>query len=168
MQTLICECRVELYDDHSSFSDLEKSLFATTRAALQNAYAPYSNFQVAAAVLLADGSIYQGNNQENAAYPSGLCAERVALFYASAIKPDIPPLGIAITVNYDRHPTFDQVVSPCGGCRQVIAEYEYKFKLPITIYLLGRGEKVAIVRSMNELLPLLFSGDVLKSFSTQS
>ncbi|MCC7223679.1 MAG: cytidine deaminase [Chitinophagales bacterium] len=166
MKTLTCECHVELYDHYNSFSEAERQLFAAAKAALHNAYAPYSNFQVAAAVWLSDGSIYQGNNQENAAYPSGLCAERVALFYASAIKPDIAPRGIAVTVNYEHHPDFDQIVSPCGGCRQVIAEYEHKFKQPICIYLLGSGTKVAVIRTMSELLPLLFSGDVLKSFST--
>lgn len=165
MKKISYECSVELYDNYAKFSEQEKELFAQARAALQNAYAPYSNFQVAAALLLADGSIYQGNNQENAAYPSGLCAERVALFYASAIKPQVPPVGIAVTVNYDKHPSFDQIVSPCGGCRQVIAEYEYKFKQPINIYLLGKGEKVALIRSVSELLPMLFSGDVLKSFA---
>lgn len=167
MKQISYECNVELHDNHNAFDEQIKELFRATRASLQNAYAPYSNFQVAAALLLSDGTIYQGNNQENAAYPSGLCAERVALFYASAIKPHIAPLAIAVTVNYEKHPSFDQIVSPCGGCRQVLAEYEYKFKQPINIYLLGQGEKVVVIRSVSQLLPMLFSGDVLKSFAQQ-
>ncbi len=166
MKIMRLECNVELYDTYSEFTEQEKALFAAAKASLKDAYAPYSNFQVGAAVLLENGEIYKGNNQENAAYPSGLCAERTAMFYAMAIRPTIPPKAIAVTVNYDLHPTFDDIVSPCGGCRQVLAEYEFRFKKPIVVYLLGKQERVFLVRSMAQLMPMLFSGDILKAFKS--
>lgn len=166
MKTIRFECNVELYETYGGFNEQEKTLFAAAKAALKDAYAPYSNFQVGAAVLLENGEIYKGNNQENAAYPSGLCAERTALFYAMAVRPTVAPKAIAVTVNYEAHPTFDDLVSPCGGCRQVLAEYEYRFKKPIIVYLLGKNERVFVVRSMAQLMPMLFSGDILKAFKT--
>ena len=164
MQVLKVVAEVEQHPDYTTFSDAERQLFAAAHAACHRAYAPYSDFQVGAAVLLADGQIYEGNNQENAAYPSGLCAERVALFYVSATHPDIPIAAVAVTVNHDRAPDFDDLVSPCGGCRQVIAEYEHKFKQPIKIYLLGRDERVSVIPSMQVLLPFFFSSEVLGKF----
>ncbi|MEZ4888599.1 MAG: cytidine deaminase [Chitinophagales bacterium] len=165
MKELKIASSLKLYDDYSSFTAEEISLFKATKNAVNQAYAPYSRFRVGAAVLLADGSIYEGNNQENAAYPSGLCAERVALFYASANKPNIKIKAIAVTIDYSNNADFEDIISPCGGCRQVIAEYEHKFDSPITVYLLGRAEKVCLVESMKELLPFYFSGDILRAFT---
>ena len=165
MKKIKIESHLELHEDYSDFNDEQQSLFRATKNAVMNAYAAYSNFRVGAAVLLADGSIYEGNNQENAAYPSGLCAERVALFYASAIKPNIPVKAIAVTIDYSNNEDFEGIISPCGGCRQVIAEYEHKFDEAITIYLLGREEKVCVINSMKELLPFYFSGDILRAFT---
>ena len=88
-----------------------------------NAYAPYSKYQVGAAVLLENGKIYTGNNQENAAYPSGMCAERVAIFYAGAQNPDVPVVSIAIAA-YSEGKFQEEPVTPCGGCRQVLYEKE--------------------------------------------
>jgi len=165
MKEIKIKSSLKLYEDYSSFNEQEVALFKATKKAVNNAYAPYSRFRVGAAVLLADGSIYEGNNQENAAYPSGLCAERVALFYASSIHPDIAIKAIAVTIDYSNNENFDDIISPCGGCRQVIAEYEHKFSQPITVYLLGRAEKVCVVASMSELLPFYFSGDILRAFT---
>ncbi|PSJ73180.1 cytidine deaminase [Sphingobacteriales bacterium UPWRP_1] len=156
----------EFHDNYRKFSAEELSLFGLAHHACLQAYAPYSQFQVGAAVLLQNGLMYAGNNQENAAYPSGLCAERVALFYASAIHPNVPVTALAITINYG-NTVFDSVVAPCGACRQVAAEYEQKFNQNIRVYLLGRNEKVLVIPSVKTLLPLLFSGDVLKNFGTR-
>ena len=153
---------VKVYDNYDSFSSEEVALFKATKAACLNAYAPYSNFFVGAAVLLADGQIWQGNNQENAAYPSGLCAERVALFHASANNPDLEVKAIAIVAKKGNASDFlAQPAPPCGSCRQVIAEYEHKFKNDIKIYLLGENEQAWAFKSMKNLLPLAFSGDFL-------
>lgn len=157
----------EFHDNYRKFSTEELSLFDMAQNACLQAYAPYSQFQVGAAVLLQNGVMIPGNNQENAAYPSGLCAERVSLFYASAIHPNVPVTALAVTINYSNM-VFDSVVAPCGACRQVAAEYEQKFNHNIRVYLLGRNEKVLVIPSVKTLLPLLFSGDVLKNFGSSS
>ncbi|QQS30285.1 MAG: cytidine deaminase [Sphingobacteriales bacterium] len=154
-----------LHEQYSAFDQEEITLFRLAQQACFQAYAPYSKFQVGAAVLLENGVMISGNNQENAAYPSGLCAERVALFYASATHPEVPVKALAVTVNYS-HTDFDQVVAPCGACRQVAAEYEQKTGQNIKVYLLGKHEKVLVIPSVKTLLPLLFSGDVLSKFGT--
>lgn len=163
MKKVKIEAEFDLHDDYTSFSEAQKQLFQRAKDACLNAYAPYSNFQVGAVVLMRNGNIYEGNNQENAAFPSGLCAERSALYYAAAVNPNVPVDAIAVTVNY-AGTTFADIVSPCGSCRQAIAEYEQKYGSPITIYLLGPDEKVCVVHSIRDLLPLLFSGEVLKEF----
>lgn len=165
MKELKIESTLQFFEDYSNFSNEQIALFEATKNAVNNAYAPYSNFRVGAAVLLEDGSIYEGNNQENAAYPSGLCAERVALFYAGAIKPNVSIRAIAVTIDYSNNIDFEDIISPCGACRQVIAEYEHKFQKNITIYLLGRAKRVYVIESMKTLLPFYFSGDILKAFN---
>lgn len=160
MRKITFTVSIDLYDTYKTFNDTEKRLFITAKKTCLNAYAPYSNFQVGAAVLLENGKIISGNNQENAAYPSGLCAERVALFYAMAQYPHSRPIALAITINYTNKKT-DDIIPPCGACRQVIAEYEHKFKQPIKLFLLGRHEKVGIVHATADLLPLLFNSDML-------
>ena len=167
MKELKVESSLKFFEDYSSFNEEEIALFHACKKAVEQAYAPYSTFRVGAAVLLEDGSIYEGNNQENAAYPSGLCAERVALFYASAIKPDIAVKAVAVTIDYSNNPDFEDIISPCGGCRQVIAEYEHKFDQAIKIYLLGKENKVCMIDSMKVLLPFYFSGDILRAFTEQ-
>lgn len=164
MKKITVSAVFEFYENYNAFSPEERRLFTMAQNACLQAYAPYSKFQVGAAVLLNDGQIFPGNNQENAAYPSGLCAERVALFYASATNPDVAVKAMAITINYGNS-LFDSVVAPCGACRQVAAEYEQKFNQNISIYLLGKAETVLVIPSVKTLLPLLFSGDVLKNFT---
>ncbi|WP_396192775.1 cytidine deaminase [Flavobacterium sp.] len=121
----------------------------------KNAYAPYSRFRVGAAILLDNGKIVLGSNQENAAYPSGLCAERVAIFQAGAIYPNAKIVKLAITAASDTNPTLSPI-PPCGACRQSIAEYEFKQETPIEIYFMGESGEVYKSNSINNLLPLSF------------
>ncbi|HAZ03233.1 MAG TPA: cytidine deaminase, partial [Marinilabiliales bacterium] len=118
------------YDSAADLSsDLQKIIIESKEAALR-AYAPYSNFNVGAAVLLSNGEVFSGNNQENAAYPSGLCAERVAIFYANSKYPNVPVLAIAICA-FNKNGILKTPVPPCGSCRQVLLESEIRFKTPI-------------------------------------
>jgi len=129
--------------------------------ARENAYAPYSNFRVGAAILLENGEIITGNNQENAAYPSGLCAERVAIFFAGSQFPNIKILQIAVTARSEKQ-TLNVPIPPCGACRQAIAEYEIKQKHPIEIFFMGETGEVYKTDSIKTLLPLLFDSNSLK------
>ena len=105
-------------------SEIEKKLINAAKHATEKSYAPYSNFKVGAALLLENGEIITGNNQENAAYPSGLCAERVATFYANSVYPNEKVVAIAIAA-WSNGKFTDDVITPCGGCRQVLLETEF-------------------------------------------
>jgi len=134
-------------------NDTERLLRESAIEATKKSYAPYSRFCVGAAALLANGEIVTGNNQENAAYPSGLCAERVALFYASSQYPDVAvdTLAIAAVTQGD----ITDSISPCGGCRQVLLETEERGNKPMRILLCGK-DKVTFISSAADLLPLNF------------
>lgn len=121
----------------------------------KKAYAPYSKFRVGVAILLDNGQIVLGSNQENAAYPSGLCAERVAIFQAGAIYPEATILKLAISATADEKPVASPI-PPCGACRQSIAEYEFKQDTPIEIYFMGETGEVYLSKSLKNLLPLAF------------
>ncbi|SFD26413.1 cytidine deaminase [Flavobacterium phragmitis] len=121
----------------------------------KKAYAPYSKFRVGAALLLDNGKIILGSNQENAAYPSGLCAERTAIFYAGSAYPEAKILKMAITAASDTNQT-TAPIPPCGSCRQSIAEYEIKQETPIEIYFMGEIGEVYKSSSLKNLLPLMF------------
>jgi len=121
----------------------------------KTAYAPYSHFKVGAAILLDNGEIILGSNQENAAYPSGLCAERVTVFYAGAKYPEAKILKMAISAASD-NTTTSAPIPPCGACRQSIAEYEIKQNTPIEIYFMGEIGSIYKSDSLKNLLPLLF------------
>jgi cytidine deaminase len=152
------------YDEYSKAADLnteDRALVEAARKAANDAYAPYSEFKVGAALLLQDGTTVIGNNQENAAYPSGLCAERVALFAASAQHPGIPVRSIAIAAR-SPHFTINTPVSPCGACRQVMAEYQSLYKKPIRLLLTGEKGKVYVLENVNSVLPFLFDASQLK------
>ena len=129
------------------------------KEAAQKAYAPYSKFKVGACVLLENGELIQGNNQENAAYPSGLCAERVAMFYANSKYPDVPVKSIAICA-YSNSKLQNDPVPPCGSCRQVLLETETRFNSPIKIILVGEN-KISIIENAKQLLPLSFDNNNL-------
>ncbi|TDE00843.1 cytidine deaminase [Flavobacterium sandaracinum] len=121
----------------------------------KNAYAPYSKFRVGVAIFLDNGKIVLGSNQENAAYPSGLCAERVAIFYAGAVYPEAKILKMAITAASDTNQT-TAPIPPCGSCRQSIAEYEIKQENPIEIYFMGEIGAIYKSDSLKNLLPFMF------------
>jgi len=121
----------------------------------KKAYAPYSQFKVGAALLLDNGKIILGSNQENAAYPSGLCAERVAIFHAGSVYPEAKILKIAITAASDTNQT-TAPIPPCGSCRQSIAEYEIRQDTPIEIYFMGEIGEVYKSASLKNLLPFMF------------
>ena len=134
----------------------DQQLIEAAQKAAQNAYAPYSRFCVGAAVRLANNEIVVGNNQENASYPAGCCAERVALFQASACYPNTPVLQIAITAHSDVHDTSNPI-TPCGICRQTLAEYANRQPQPIVVLLCGGNGQVIRVENALDLLPLSFS-----------
>ena len=135
----------------------DSRLRETAVNAAQRAYAPYSGFNVGAVALLADGVIMEGNNQENVAYPSGMCAERIALFSAGATYPEIPVTSLAIIAIKDGE--IQPSIAPCGACRQVMLETEQRYGHPVRILLCGRDETI-IVSSAKDLLPLCFSFSV--------
>lgn len=142
----------------NGITDLPSDIQSLMNQAIEtrkNAYAPYSRFRVGAAILLDNGKIVLGSNQENAAYPSGLCAERVAIFQAGAIYPNAKIVKLAITAASDTNPTLSPI-PPCGACRQSIAEYEFKQDTPIEIYFMGETGEVYKSDSINNLLPLSF------------
>jgi len=148
------------YDTRDQMDENDNGLILKAREAAKNAYAPYSGFRVGAAVQLENGIIVTGNNQENAAYPSGLCAERTALFYASAQYPNIPISSIAIsTLNGTEIPS--EMAKPCGSCRQVMAEYEDVAGKPLRI-ILDSADKKMIINGIDNLLPLRFKKEDLK------
>lgn len=123
--------------------------------ARSKAYAPYSKFTVGAALLLDNEVVVKGSNQENAAYPSGLCAERVAIYYAGANFPDAKILKMFITASpQDRD--LELPIPPCGSCRQAIAEYEFKQDIPIEIFFMGAKGDIYKSDSLKNLLPFVF------------
>jgi len=145
-----------------NFAEIEQKfqqLIESAKQQTEKSYAPYSQFNVGAAVLLENGEIVGGNNQENAAYPSGLCAERVAMFYANAQCPDTKPIAIAIAAkNADGF--LKTPISPCGSCRQVLLESEMRYGEKIRIFLYGT-EKIYLLNSVQDLLPFAFSQEQL-------
>ena len=150
--------------EYNSIEELTKEdivVINKAKEAAQKAYAPYSKFNVGACVLLENGELIQGNNQENAAYPSGLCAERVAMFYANANYPDVPVKTIAICA-YVNSKLLNEPVPPCGSCRQVLLESEIRFNSPIRIILIGES-KILIIDNAKQLLPLNFNNNNFSS-----
>lgn len=147
------------FDSLEEFTPRERKTIEHALAAAKDAWAPYSGFKVGAAVLLENDEVVIGNNQENAAYPSGLCAERVALFSAHAQHPTKKVLCMAICAIKDGK-LIDAPVSPCGSCRQVILESNIRFNTPIKLIMHGR-EKTLVVENSSELLPLSFDGSLI-------
>jgi len=138
----------------------EVDLLINAQEAAARAYAPYSCFRVGAAILLQNGHIITGNNQENAVYPSGMCAERVALYYAGSQYPEIPISKIAITA-LGNDKILSKPVPPCGNCRQALLEYEIKFGKPIEVIMAGEQGEVYVIKSVSDLLPLSFNHEFL-------
>ena len=145
------------YEEFSSPEEMDpvdQKLVAEALDAQKGSYSPFSHFQVGAALLLADGTIVKGANQENVAYPSGLCAERTAMFAAGANYPDTPMVTLAI-VGSDHGVLCESPASPCGACRQVMAQYQRKFGRPIQIILVG-SKRIRKFHKVDDLLPFIF------------
>lgn len=145
------------YDEYSSVEEMsggDRELCRAAVEALSGAYAPYSHFHVGAAVRLSDGTIVKGANQENAAYPSGLCAERTAMFAAGAQYPGLDMVSIAIVARQDGRICSDPA-APCGACRQVMAQYQTRSGKPMSIILVG-ADRILKFEQVDDLLPFIF------------
>ena len=145
------------YMEYASMEELpaqDRLLANAAVEAVALSYAPYSNFNVGAAVMFEDGEIVKGANQQNAAYPSGLCAERTALFYASASRPDKAMTGIAIAAGQNGK-ICKSPATPCGACRQVMAQYQTKSGKSMSVLLVG-ADKIWRFEKVDDLLPLIF------------
>ena len=157
------------YTEISTITELsneEQSLVNQSLEALKTSYSPYSKFKVGAAALLENGEVILGSNQENGAYPSGLCAERVALFYAGAKYPGVPVKCLAVSAYFEGEQT-KSPVSPCGACRQVMIETQHIGKKPMRIILTG-SEKSIVIENSAFLLPFNFVIRFLSRFLVQN
>ncbi len=159
MKTSEIRIVVHEFENIGELPEIDQNLIWQARKITAHAYAPYSGFHVGAAILLGNGTIVTGNNQENSAYPSGLCAERVALFYANANYPDSAVKTIAISAAKNGALVND-AVKPCGACRQALAEAEIRFETPIRIILDGQ-DSILVLNGVESLLPLSFSKKAL-------
>ncbi len=160
MKTVKIESTLDVFENFGELSTDVKSLMDKAKEARLKAYAPYSKFMVGAALLMDNGEIITGSNQENASYPSGLCAERTAIFYAGAQFPKAKIVRMAIIAG-SIHNTTTAPIPPCGACRQSIAEYEVKQAANIEIYFMGETGKVVKSDSLANLLPFLFDKSFL-------
>ena len=141
---------------YSELSDSERTLVDTARKATERSYSPYSHFSVGAAILLSNGEIISGSNQENAATPSSLCAERTAAFYAHSTYPQEKFLAIAIAARDTDGTEIKMPIAPCGGCRQTLLEYETLAGQNVKVILVGANE-IYILPSVKSLLPVAFT-----------
>ncbi len=157
--------KVEEYNEHDQLPETDLLLLKKASEAIKGSYAPYSEFHVGAAALLENGEVVLGSNQENTAYPSGLCAERVALFHAQSTYPGVAVLSLAITAQCNHFVT-NSPVTPCGSCRQVIAEVEKRQEQKIRIVMKGEEGMAQAVEGIDQLLPLLFHEEKLKKTPT--
>lgn len=159
MKDLTITATIKVYQP-DELSPADRALIDAARKATERSYAPYSRFSVGAAAQLADGTVVTGTNQENAAYPSGLCAERTTLFYANSQYPGQPVVTLAIAAGTEKD-FIDLPIPPCGACRQVILETEKRYNQPIRILLYGK-QCIYEVRSIGDLLPLSFDASAME------
>jgi cytidine deaminase len=160
MKNITITTELSVYNSLTELPVTTQKLMEQAVGSRKKAYAPYSKFKVGAAILLDNGQIILGSNQENAAYPSGLCAERVAIFYAGSMYPDAKIIQMAITAASDTNKT-EAPIPPCGACRQSIAEYEIKQEQAIEIYFMGESGDIYKSTSLKNLLPLMFDKNFL-------
>ena len=160
MRKIEISASATVYKDVSELSIEDKTLMMKAVEARKNAYAPYSKFNVGAALLLENDEIVLGNNQENAAYPSGLCAERVAIYYAGATFPGIKIKKMAISAS-STISKVNKPVGPCGACRQALAEYEINQKEPFPVIFMGEVGEIVKTESLLSLLPFSFDSSYL-------
>lgn len=144
-----------VFDNISELEEGDRKLIEKANEAVVHAYAKYSNFKVGASVLLEDGTVVKGSNQENIAFPSGLCAERVALFYCGANYSGMKIKTLCIVAYGDLVPK-EQLLSPCGACRQVMMESQERQGEPYRVILVSQNGKVSIFNSVSDLLPFAF------------
>lgn len=156
MKRIIIESEIRAFK-FDELSEAVRSLVDAARDATSNSYTPYSKFNVGAAVRLEDGTIIKGANQENAAFPITMCAERAAIFNAQSNNPELAITEIAIAAK-NVNGFVKEPVTPCGSCRQVLLEMEYRYKRDIKIYLCG-ASNVYEVKSVKDILPLSFADD---------
>ena len=156
MQKLNLTISLEKYENEDELSSLEKTLLAEARKATYKSYAPYSKFHVGAAILLDNDQIITANNQENAAFPSGSCAEQSAIFWVGANHPERKIKAIAVIARPGAGDDF-RGVSPCGACRQAMLEYENRQQEPIRLLMLSTDNQILIMESIGDLLPLKFN-----------
>ena len=147
--------KFEVISGKNALDSTDRKLYDAAFEARNNAYAPYSNFLVGCSLLLENGEIIKGSNQENAAYPSGLCAERTAIFWTSANFPNIKIKKIFV-IGAPKDVISTRPVSPCGGCRQSLLEYEDKQKENIELYFTATDGEIYKTRSVRDLLPFTF------------
>ena len=155
MKEITITTQFKVFDSVQELPNDIQDLMTQAIEVRKNAYAPYSKFRVGVAIFLDNGKTVLGSNQENAAYPSGLCAERVAIFYAGTVYPEAKILKMAITAASDSNQT-TAPIPPCGSCRQSIAEYEIKQETPIEIYFMGEIGAIYKSESLKNLLPFMF------------
>lgn len=148
-------CPYTLYENLDELEPRDAELMRRAHEATKNSYAPYSNFHVGAAVRLANGAIVTGNNVENAAYPSGLCAERVAMFSAMAQYPGVPFEALAVTAQSASN-RIEEPVAPCGACRQVMVEVEQQSKQPLRVMCQGETGPIMVFDGIESLMPFIF------------
>ena len=158
MKDLIITAVIKVYQ-YDELNEADQALVKTAKDATARSYSPYSHFSVGAAVLLGNGIVVTGTNQENAAYPSGLCAERTTLFYANSQYPDQPVVTLAVAARTEKD-FIDRPIPPCGACRQVLLETEKRFGKPMRILLYSKSD-IYIMEGVSALLPLSFDGDYL-------
>ena len=148
-------CPYTVYDTLDEMDPQDAELMRRAHEATQSAYAPYSKFNVGAAVRLANGEIVTGNNIENAAYPSGLCAERVAMFSAMAKFPGVAFEALAVTA-HSQTKVIAEPVAPCGACRQVMVEVEQLSKQPLRVMCQGQEGPIMVFEGIESLMPFIF------------
>jgi len=160
MKKIKIETEFDVYDTISELAIPVQNLIKKAAEAREKAYAPYSQFLVGAALELENGEIILGNNQENASYPSGLCAERTAIYYAGAEFPNQKILRMAIVAGSTKNPTI-KPIPPCGACRQALSEYEVKQNTEMELYFMGTSGQIAVSKSVENILPWVFDKTVL-------
>ena len=160
MKKVEIKTQITIFDSIEELPNSIKELMGKAIEAKQKAYAPYSKFKVGAAFLLESGAIITGSNQENAAYPSGMCAERVAIWRAASEYPKQKIISLAITASSSSQLT-KKPVAPCGACRQTLSEYELKQKDKIEVFFMGEVGKIIKTDSIIDLLPIAFDKSFL-------
>jgi cytidine deaminase len=155
MKTVTRECHFKVYDNENELEPADAMLLQEAIKAVDNAYAPYSHFHVGAALQLSDGEIIHGSNQENSAYPSGLCAERVALFRAGAVNNSLRIRALAVTARTTEM-VLNQPVNSCGACLQVMADFERRSGNQMRVILRGETGEIYVCDGIVNLMPLIF------------